>query len=179
MPGSQNPPTRDTWGRGKYGSLERKQFFFYLLKLEKVAKQASFVHVLYIFFFFNLRPQRACYLLKIYGRVFLKRIKTCKSVLYKKFHQPVPRIGQFKGLYFSSGHFFPLNIKVMLVYYGKNMKNMERHMGEKKQRIFLLPLVTITHISVYFISGIFPHVQASSIVKAITYIWFYILTCLT
>lgn len=38
------------------------------------------------------------------------------------------------------------------------MKNMERHMGEKKQLIFLLPIVTVTHISVYFISGIFPYI---------------------
>lgn len=119
MPGGQNPPTRDTWGRGKIWVTGKKIVLFLPLKIGKSSKVGVFCSCSVHFFFFNLRPQRACYLLKIYGRVFLKRIKTCKSILYKKLHQPVTRIGQFKGLYFSSGHFFPLNIKVMLVYYRK------------------------------------------------------------
>lgn len=57
------------------------------------------------------------------------------------------------------------------------MKNIEKHMEEKKQPlIFLLSVITITHISVYLTSSV---LQIFSIVKAITYIQFYILAYLT
>lgn len=40
---------------------------------------------------------------------------------------------------------------------GKIYEKYGKTYGEK-ELIFLLPIVTITHISVYFIFGIFPHI---------------------
>lgn len=90
----------ETHGEGENMGHWKENSSFLPLKIGKSSKVGVFCSVLYIFL--KLKTSKACYLLQVWKGIF-KRIKTCKSILHKKLHQPVTRIGQFKGLYFSSG----------------------------------------------------------------------------